>query len=187
MKIKAIILMAMAWVAAHAAENMGARTEHRVTVCMEVGTHLREAVQAQALASRIFAGIGVTIAWHTGLHGCPARSIIVGLSEITSPDVRPGALAYALPFEGTHIVVFYDRIEHHHDQTLVAPLLGHVLVHEITHILQDICRHSDRGIMKAHWNTGDYYHMTRKPMEFEGADIDLIYRGLAKRTAVAAQ
>ena len=27
------------------------------------------------------------------------------------PDFLPEALAYALPYEGTHIVVFYDRLQ----------------------------------------------------------------------------
>ena len=57
-------------------------------------------------------------------------------------------LAYALPFEGTHIVVFYDRVEECVRADLFPTLLAYVLVHEITHILQEITRHSATGIMK---------------------------------------
>ena len=65
---------------------------------------------------------------------------------------------------------------------------AHVLVHEITHLLQGIDRHSDTGVMKAHWTGRDFVDMRSSPLPFTGYDVDLIYAGLAKRggTAVLA-
>jgi hypothetical protein len=56
--------------------------------------------------------------------------------------------------------------------------LAHVLAHEITHMLQGTDRHSDSGIMKARWNSEDYFEMLRTPLSFTEADVQLIRRGL---------
>lgn len=63
---------------------------------------------------------------------------------------------------------------------LVHSLLGHVLAHEITHILQGIDRHSQEGVMKAHWTTEDIVQMARQPLPFEQKDVMLIHRGLER-------
>src|SRR5689334_24555228 len=52
-------------------------------------------------------------------------------------------------YEGNHIVIFYDRLQRKVKGTQISSLLAHVLAHEVTHILQGIHRHSDRGLMKA--------------------------------------
>jgi hypothetical protein len=64
-------------------------------------------------------------------------------------------------------------------------VLGHVLVHEITHILQGIDRHSETGVMKARWTAQDYSKMTWEPLPFTPEDIDLIQRGLSKHDSTA--
>lgn len=64
---------------------------------------------------------------------------------------------------------------------MTTNLLAHVLVHEITHILQGTCRHSDTGIMKARWTHQDYMEMGQKPLSFTEKDLQLIRTGLAKR------
>lgn len=185
MKIQAITLMA-ALTGVAAAANEGT-AERNVTVCMEGNAHSDVAIRAQWLASRMFAGIGVTIDWRHGLRGCPSQGIMISLSDGTPASLKPGALAYALPYEGTHIRVFYDRIAQDHDQRLVPALLGHVLVHEITHILQGVCRHSESGIMKAHWGLKEFEQMQGKPLEFADEDINLIYCGLAARARARAR
>src|SRR5580698_9505171 len=56
-------------------------------------------------------------------------------------------LAYALPYEGTHIVIFYDRAQAAMpDPEGVAQLLAHVLAHEVTHVLEGVSRHSAEGV-----------------------------------------
>jgi len=80
-----------------------------------------------------------------------------------------------------HIVVFYDRIVDMYVRSQVALVLGHVLVHEMTHILEGIARHSERGVMKAHWSSADLMQMSRKPLGFEREDIELIRLGMAAR------
>ncbi len=182
MKITAMALIAvLTGVAAEATENSGTAAERHVTVCMEGGPLSPVATQARSLASKMFAVIGVTIDWRQGFGGCPSRGIMIRLSESTPASLQPGALAYALPYEGAHIRVFYDRIAQNHDRSQVPRVLGHVLVHEITHILQGVNRHSASGIMKAQWDQGDLRRMNWKPLEFANEDIDLIYCSLAAR------
>src|SRR5260370_28543152 len=92
----------------------------------------------------------------------------------------PEAVAAAWPYEGTHIEVAYDRVKAV-PASQQAALLAHVLVHEITHILQGISRHAPTGIMKAHWEEADYRAMRRNPLPFTPDDIELIRMGLEKR------
>ena len=40
-------------------------------------------------------------------------------------------------------------------------VLGHVLAHQVTHVLQGIARHSAEGLMAALWSTEDVRRMLR--------------------------
>jgi hypothetical protein len=165
-----------------AAENVGAL--RNVTVCAERGIAGPVANAAEVLASRIFAEIDVHIDWRPA-NSCDGfdDALTVSISDNTPAKQLPGALAYALPFEGTHIVVFSDRIRGQVDGSIVPMLLAHVLVHEITHILQGVGRHSASGVMKARFNETDHFKMRGKGLGFTKVDIDLIHIGLAWRQA----
>ena len=141
--------------------------------------------RAQSLANEIFGGVRVKIDWRQGE---PSRSqwrceraIVVEMIAKTPTQLKPGALAYALPYEGVHVTVFYDRVRAATEPELTPNVLAHVLVHEITHILQGTCRHSDTGIMKARWTHTDYMEMGQKPLSFTEADVQLIRTGMAER------
>jgi len=158
--------------------------ERSVTVCIDAGSG-PSTFPSRSLASKMFARIGVTIHWRFGVHGCPPQAILLGLTTRTPPTLKPGSLAYSLPYEGRHILVFYDRVVQDHPD-LVKSVLAYVLVHEITHLLQAENRHSASGIMKAQWGENDYEDMKRGTLLFTTEDIDLIYRGLAARARPTA-
>jgi hypothetical protein len=144
---------------------------------------------AEQVASQMFSAASVAINWHQGLTGCPVEGIRVTLSRLSDhapADLPPSAMAYALPYEGNHIVIFYDRLQRKVKGTQISTLLAHVLAHEVTHILQGIHRHSERGLMKATWDGSDYQAMMWKPLPFTPQDIELIHRGLAVRSTRAA-
>jgi hypothetical protein len=186
MKILATMVAAAA-ATAWAGETGGER-ERTVTVCVDPSGDGVEIRSAQGLASKLFARIGVRIDWHE-LRSCTAGggSLQVSLSHNTPTNQLPGSLAYALPYEGSHIVVFYDRVQQS-DSNLVTRLLAYTLAHEITHILEGITRHSKRGIMKAHWDAEDRFQIGLGHLDFAPEDIDLIYRGLHARVpAIEAQ
>ena len=145
-------------------------------------------IAARAQAGKMFADIGICIQWRSGRpHALlPLNFVIVEMGEQTPKDLYPGALAYAMPYDRIHIKVFYDRVRATVYSPTVPALLAHVLVHEIAHVLQGFSRHSDEGIMKAHWDANDYHLMQSKPLIFTEKDIDFIRLGLAAREGQAA-
>ena len=148
-----------------------------VTVCMDQLAN-STVNQAQAEAAGIFSEVGVKVAWRDG-RACEARDAIhIRLSGKTPREVQPGALAYALPYQGNDIEVFYDRITETVGPAALPHLLAHVLVHEITHILQGIARHSQTGIMKAQWNADDYGQMSIHHLPLAPEDVRLIQLAL---------
>src|ERR1700737_2681929 len=100
--------------------------DQQVTVCMG-NTDIRLENRSKVVASDIFAGIGVKILWHSP-RNCPAEGIFITFSNDTPASLLPGALAYALPYERTHIVVFYDRVRSKSKSKpgTTSCLLGHV-------------------------------------------------------------
>ena len=123
-----------------------------VTVCM--GTPVAAARAAQAITSEIFERIAVRIDWRNS-DNCPANGIAITFRMDTDPELMPGTLAYAMPFQGVTICVFYDRIRTFGERIgnfgymIETGLLGHVLAHEIGHILEGLSRHAEAGVMKA--------------------------------------
>lgn len=161
----------------------------KVAVCMALGPDAPALITAEERASRIFAGIGVETEWPERLHSnfCPPNAaIVITLSYHTSPADHPRAWAYARPYEGEHIVVFWDRVQQKVPPGRAPFLLSYILVHEITHVLQDSARHSESGVMKAVWDADDYFRMwSRKPLGFTEFDVKLIHLGLEARSRAA--
>ena len=90
------------------------------------------------IASAVLAGAGVKLQWHEPSK-CPAEAILITLLDDAPARQRPGVLAYAFAYEGMHIVVFYDRVKNDlvkNRPGYVQSVLGHVIAHEIIHILQ---------------------------------------------------
>ena len=154
-----------------------------VQVCSDNTSENTTNFRARSLVTGMFADIGVGIGWHRP-ESCPAGAIRIGYSTSTAGNLMPGALAFALPYDGTHIVVFYDRVRATvPGQDLFPALLAHVMAHEITHILEGTARHSAQGLMKAHWTPADYCRMRWKSLPFAAEDVELIRRGLEERAA----
>ena len=170
-----------------AVAGMSAPPERNVTVYVnrDLDTH-GAMYQAQDMAAKAFRAAGVHIDWRSG-HPSGVSSecepiIVVSLTQQTPANYLPGALAFAEVYEGVHITVFWDRIEGRSRLAPPSVVLAHVLIHEITHILQGIDRHSKTGVMKAQWTIEDYRSMADKPLPFTPLDVELIQRGLAPRT-----
>ena len=160
----------------------GSEAPRKLTVCVRGETVDRPFVRpaAQALAAKMFADIGISLEWRKWKPADESSqtSIVIELTSGTPENFKPGALGYATPHEGRHINVFLDRIG-----TMEHPeaVLAHVMAHEITHVLQGVCRHSATGLMKAHWTRHDLSEMRCKPLHFTQEDLILLYHGLATR------
>ena len=167
-----------------------------VLVFVDNGNRVTPSVlfQAEATATRVFAGIGVQVQWterrpgrraEPAATGCaPKRPEEIGVrmalgTSSASLDVFAAAHPYAN--DGVRVTVFYGALREAvgHQPSLETAVLAHVLAHEITHVLQGVARHSDTGVMRAHWNPSDYTDMEQRPLEFAGRDAELIHLGLA--------
>lgn len=148
---------------------------------------------AKQIASSVFHKAGVDLEWKSRK---PARAggeacLLVQLVADSPAEYRPGALAVSYPFGGCSkkITVFLDRVRSLAGSAdREAAVLAYVLVHEITHVIQGVDRHSDAGVMKAHWTASDRDAMAEERLGFLDHDVLLIRRGLdlgwrLKRTA----
>lgn len=156
----------------------------KVSICIAQNISVRMLENAQIQASRIFNGIGVKLDWHHAESAICRTSaegtIFIGFSENRPAAFQPGAFAYALPYEGVHIEVLYNRLRVLPDPVFAA-VLAHVLAHEITHILQGMARHSESGVMKARWEPIEMAQMQFRPLGFTDWDVRLIRDGLKAR------
>jgi hypothetical protein len=154
-----------------------------VVVCFHDAGEVPNAVliQAQSIVTDTFARAGLHLAWRA----CARATIQVRFSSVAQPGIAADALAYAHPFggEGSAITVLYDRVAGLTIQgsAAISFILAYVLAHEIGHVLQAVDRHSDTGIMKAHWGGREYSAMSRRTLEFTPFDVDLMQRGLEGR------
>lgn len=183
MKIAAMTLMAaMVGVAAEPQQP-----QQKLTVYLRDSGPVRTEVRAPAvyLASKMFATIGIRLDWRSGEppRTSSPRPIGIELATDTPANRHPGALGYAMPYEGVHIRVFYDRI--HSEVVPRSVLLAHVMVHEIAHILQGTDLHSASGVMKAGWTPRDHLQMRTEALPFTPQEVELIRLGLARRASGA--
>ena len=176
MTITAMVLMA--WLAGSAAHAGQPKCKVTVYLLDRANDGYVNYTQSETLASRMFDGIGISLDWAKGkpVDESPEPQIFIDLVNRTPTNLMPGSLAYTVPQEGSHITVFIDRIE---QMRAPSNVLAHVMVHEITHVLQGIGRHSATGVMKEEWTAGDFGGMRLRPLSFTPLDIDLIYSGLA--------
>src|SRR6185369_10506350 len=121
--------------------------------------------RAEQVASRVFASIGIPVVFR---FGAAPKSAAEGALDIElqldakgPSQLHVGALAYAMPFgvSGTRIRVFCDRVNKASPDSRPGTVMGYVMVHEIAHVLEGVSRHSDEGVMKAHWQKQDYRQM----------------------------
>jgi hypothetical protein len=183
MKFFGVVVLLAAGTGTRAADE--ALTPKRVvTACLNPGTNASMMYRGQATAAQILKNAGIRLDWHREERACAqGQGIVVTVSFDTPPNQNVGALAYALPFDGRRVVLFYDRVLRAVSLPLAPRLLGHVLAHEIVHILQGIDAHSASGIMKPHWYKRDYEAMRRAPLPFTPEDLTLIDRGLERRAS----
>ena len=65
--------------------------------------------------------------------------------------------------------------------------LGNIFAHEIGHVLQDVARHSESGLMKAVWMPQDLSEMKSSRLSFDSEGRDFLRTGMSRLTTVAAE
>ncbi len=134
------------------------------------------------LASAIFKKIGVRLDWHKGEMRPSPNAIAIRTMEKAPASATPGALAGSDPLRA-EIAVYKDRLEYllEGHRTLVRVVVGYVLAHELAHAMQGVARHSESGILKAHWSNLDFHNMEFHKLVFTATDVELIHKGLSLR------
>ena len=138
------------------------------------------AEQAELMASLMFHRIGVKVQWHRGLGSCPysPNPPMYVKYDVNEPkDFDAGTLGWAMPFEGMHVNIYYNRIAN----AGKVEILAHLLVHELSHLMQGLATHADAGIMKAVWDHYDLHQMQLLPLQFTNTDVQMIHKGLEDR------
>ena len=166
--------------AAGAAAGSAAETrEPDVVVYFHHGSESAAIIgSAEARAQRMLASVGISVAWRLGTADYHGRAEVIEavLTERAAKDFRPGSLACATlgVQAGIRIEILHNRVRAAGPPAAVPSMLAHVLVHEITHVLEAVSRHSESGVMKAHWDTDDFRNM-RGPLPFAAEDVSLIH------------
>jgi hypothetical protein len=156
-----------------------------MTVCVDHPAMLSMGASMR-VAEGTFQQAGVVTKWYTAVR-CPAdgNPIRIAIEAAVRPtSFHRGALAYASPYEGSHIVIMLDRVQRYASGNATGrwqDVLAYVMAHEIAHILEGMSRHSKSGIMKATFEPGDARDMMTHSLRFDDDDVQLIRYGIQKR------
>jgi hypothetical protein len=164
--------------------------DHIVFACLKSETFVMGGVlgSGEKAATEIFQGIGVELRWSCSDQAGSETSrdtIFIRLAARVPRHFRKGTLAYALPFarEGVRVTVFYDRLEPILEGHLgfAGSIFGHVLAHEIGHVLSRVDWHAESGLMRARWNESDFLSMKLHAFGFSPEDAHSIRESVMQR------
>lgn len=99
---------------------------------------------------------------------------MVRFATVAPAQVSPNAFAFATPYTGGNVTVFYNRVQRAAGWTDTSVLLAYVMVHEIAHVLERSDHHSSFGVMKAEWTNMDYLEMANRSLGFAEEDVRLL-------------
>jgi hypothetical protein len=184
----------------------GAPMEAPLTVLIYDRAHVgaKTLIEAERLASEIFARAGVETQW-TWRSVSDSGALLNDFSAVTGqacaqpldsatlrveilPHAPRGfstqALGYALPCakSGMHATIYADRVEIVSCTTLAGfyRVLGHALAHEIGHVLLRSCAHDDSGLMKAIWAKSDWQRAAVSTLSFTPSQSNVMRQQLRR-------
>ena len=143
-------------------------------------------VRAQRVAARIYRDIGVRLVWVAqGQPDVPYR-FVLKISPAALPSVSQAALGLALG--GTFAYAFYGRIQEFTDANHIdlEVVLGHVIAHEIGHLLLPQHYHSKTGLMSSSWTPEQAYGAGQRDLKFSADESRLIRTRLAEPVTLIA-
>src|SRR5262245_23270106 len=134
-----------------------------VVVLDEIGIPATRLHQAQEAARRIFERAGITLVWRPAQAPPPDSPVFTLVVKIVAKSIGEtaknrnvlGIAPGSKDVRGKRAWLFYHRI-HDWSQMLnldVSQLLGHVMAHEMGHLLLPYGQHAVTGIMKDGWDT----------------------------------
>jgi hypothetical protein len=144
----------------------------------KVTTDVLESAKAEATA--IFSSMGIELVWRAQ---SPARDVDLTIRVIDRPikGASKSAMGLAVPDQTgseSFLFAFLNRVEEfarHHDRP-VAQMLGHVIAHEMGHLLLPTVAHSNSGIMVAGWEGAQIAQFGRGGLSFTPKQAEDIRR-----------
>ena len=135
--------------------------------------------EAELRATRIFSVFGIALLW---TNTKPAESYYEAAAQmriVIVPDSRVERDRRRLGTAHTDNMAayaFYSRVADlaEHNGVDVAALLGHVIAHEMGHLLLPANSHSSRGVMRAEWDRTQFDDMTKGLLTFTPQQVQLI-------------
>jgi hypothetical protein len=143
----------------------------RIQVTDYAKVSAKELATAQAQATAAYRMAGLDIIWSSAPWGPSANTVLRPIDvhvvivpremgekkcrdEGLADSVLGIAISGATEARGRIAYIFYDRIERTAvaQQIPVARGLGHIMAHEVGHLLIGTDSHSDQGLMQPNWN-----------------------------------
>jgi hypothetical protein len=138
--------------------EVGAQGNPQLTVVLynDAGVPTRGIESAKRTAERIYRDAGVAIAWRDRSEpatGATELYVRIVRRSLNLPGEDFGIAFVGGDGRGIQADVFYSGIEQLTRDSSVNPahILGHVMAHELGHLLLGMSSHSRFGIMQAHW------------------------------------
>jgi hypothetical protein len=159
----------------------------------------RVLARAQTEAARIYRSAGITLVWSDTLDFSVPQMIINIVSKptfarLTIPDslAVKAADSRVLGVAPGHkdrrnltVWAFYERIEDSATLLGLDPglLLGHVIAHELGHLLLPYDSHSQSGLMRAGWDKAQASNAVMGILKFNPGESGLVRRSVARIVA----
>ncbi|HXR74786.1 MAG TPA: hypothetical protein VN737_02355 [Bryobacteraceae bacterium] len=155
-------------------------------------------------ADRLFQAAGIQLNWQfpaeaqlTGrIDGAvhaqtnDGRYIVMRLIRQAPATASPDAAGLARPFAqtGVNVSVFFDRLEllAHSVNAAIYIILGHVMAHEIGHVLLHSTEHSANGLMQAQLGPASWRQASAGLLAFRHQEAQRMYQGLRSHRSTAS-
>ena len=178
------IAMVALWGALMGPSDVAAEASATVTIHVrildEVGLPANTVQQAQQETSRIFKSAGIALSWLTN-EDSPAGTLMIKIvsTPLGSKGKKQNVLGIApgsRTTRGRIAWLFYPRIadlaEARHVD--VSQFLGHVMAHEMGHLLLPFDSHAVIGLMKDSWDAHQTLLASARTLTFEPSQAALI-------------
>jgi hypothetical protein len=188
---------ALGAILAHSEERLDSRMT--VLVYDYAGVQAETLMKAEQETSRIFRHSGVEVTWRPcRMSGssvpieCPDPSPmtpalrLVPRFQLVRDRVRAEAMGYSTGDFATVSVEFAQRLE----ESGVAQLpqiLGHIMAHEIGHLLLLGGGHSASGVMRAHWGFNEFRLLRQGGLNFTPEQNRLLQTEMLRRLQPVAE
>jgi len=160
-----------------------------VVVYNDVAVPERVIKSAKETASRIYRDAGVSIVWKN--HSDPATGATELFIRIVRRSLNLPGDDFGIAFvggdgRGVQADIFYSGIEQLTNNTSANPaqVMGHVMAHELGHLLLGMNSHSNLGIMQAHWTDQQLRMMSKGILKFDKRQAEAIGARLSSDDAV---